>query len=194
MLARADRQGGSGKENNNDEPATTPGWTHRTTPPNPSHILLPLDPRHPSPPATEMASLDTLLNPIPGGLYTPELGQFGDNACATCGLKNPQCPGHCGHIEMPVPCYHPTFLDQVLRLVRASCVYCYRLKMGRVAVHRFGAKLRLVECGLVQELRELDEITASSATAKDIGSLTASRVIGGAGMAPIECLVEATIS
>ncbi|KAI7716778.1 beta and beta-prime subunits of DNA dependent RNA-polymerase [Hortaea werneckii] len=119
---------------------------------------------------TSSTTLDTLLNPIPGGLYTPELGQFGDNACATCGLKNPQCPGHCGHIEMPVPCYHPTFLDQVLRLVRASCVYCYRLKMGRVAVHRFGAKLRLVECGLVQELRELDEITASSATTKDIAA------------------------
>lgn len=33
-----------------------------------------------------------------------------------------------------------------------------------------------------------------SAMAKDLGSLTASRVIGGAGMAPIECLIEATIS
>ncbi|KAI5117939.1 hypothetical protein M0805_002052 [Coniferiporia weirii] len=33
-----------------------------------------------------------------------------------------------------------------------------------------------------------------SAVAKDLGSLTASRVIGGLGMAPIECLVEATIS
>ncbi|KAI7106292.1 hypothetical protein KC324_g20463, partial [Hortaea werneckii] len=39
---------------------------------------------------TSSTTLDTLLNPIPGGLYTPELGQFGDNACATCGLKNPQ--------------------------------------------------------------------------------------------------------
>lgn len=33
-----------------------------------------------------------------------------------------------------------------------------------------------------------------SAVAKDLGSLTASRVIGGIGMAPIECLVEATIA
>ena len=33
-----------------------------------------------------------------------------------------------------------------------------------------------------------------SACAKDLGSLTASRVIGGMGMAPIECLVEATIA
>ncbi|KDQ52945.1 hypothetical protein JAAARDRAFT_61535 [Jaapia argillacea MUCL 33604] len=33
-----------------------------------------------------------------------------------------------------------------------------------------------------------------SAASKDLGSLTASRVIGGLGMAPIECLVEATIA
>lgn len=33
-----------------------------------------------------------------------------------------------------------------------------------------------------------------SATAQSVGSLTASRVIGGMGMAPIECLVEATIA
>lgn len=33
-----------------------------------------------------------------------------------------------------------------------------------------------------------------SALAKDLGSLTASRVIGGMGMAPIECLAEATIA
>ncbi|KAH8109264.1 MFS general substrate transporter, partial [Phellopilus nigrolimitatus] len=33
-----------------------------------------------------------------------------------------------------------------------------------------------------------------SAVAKDLGSLTASRVIGGIGMAPIECLVEATVA
>ncbi|KZT24414.1 MFS general substrate transporter [Neolentinus lepideus HHB14362 ss-1] len=32
-----------------------------------------------------------------------------------------------------------------------------------------------------------------SARAQSIGSLTAARVVGGAGMAPIECLVEATI-
>ncbi|KAH8109544.1 MFS general substrate transporter [Phellopilus nigrolimitatus] len=33
-----------------------------------------------------------------------------------------------------------------------------------------------------------------SAVAKDLGSFTASRVIGGFGMAPIECLVEATVA
>ena len=104
-------------------------------------------------------TFDTLLNPVPGGLYSAELGQFGDNACATCGLKTPQCPGHCGHIEMPVPCYHPTFMDQVLRLMRATCIYCNRLKLGRVQVHRYICKLRLVKHGLLKELQDLDDQT-----------------------------------
>ncbi|KXL42422.1 MAG: hypothetical protein FE78DRAFT_154425 [Acidomyces sp. 'richmondensis'] len=108
-------------------------------------------------------TFDTLLNPIPGGLYTPELGQFGDNACATCGLKNPQCPGHCGHIELPVPCYHPTFMDQTLKLLRAGCIYCGRLKMGRVQVNRYLCKLRLVHCGLLKEVKDLDDIVAQRA-------------------------------
>lgn len=115
---------------------------------------------------TSSTTFDTLLNPVPGGLYSPELGQFGDNACATCGLKNPQCPGHCGHIEMPVPCYHPTFMDQVLRLLRATCIYCNRLKLSRAQVHRFQCKLRLVKYGLLKELKEIDDLTAQSVHGK----------------------------
>lgn len=107
---------------------------------------------------TNSTTFDTLLNPIPGGLYSAELGQFGDNSCATCGLKNPQCPGHPGHIELPVPCYHPTFLDQVLRLLRASCLYCGRLKLKRSEVKLFAAKFRLAELGLVKELQDLEDL------------------------------------
>lgn len=111
---------------------------------------------------TSPTTFDTLLNPIPGGLYSLELGQFGDTACTTCGLKNPQCPGHCGHIDLPVPCYHPTFLDQVLKLLRACCVYCGKLKLSRVQVHRFVCKLRLARYGLVKELQDLDDLTVQA--------------------------------
>lgn len=120
---------------------------------------------------TSATTFDTLLNPIPGGLYTPELGQFGDNPCATCGLKNPQCPGHPGHIELPVPCYHPTFMEQILRLLRAACIYCGKLKMKRVFVSRFVCKLRLVKYGLLKELNELDDMEFKAGGKKvDLGS------------------------
>lgn len=109
---------------------------------------------------TTSTTFDTLLNPIPGGLYSTELGQFGDNACTTCGLKTPQCPGHCGHIELPVPCYHPTFLDQVLKLLRGTCIYCSKLKLSRGQVNKFVCKLKLVRYGLLKEVRDLDDINA----------------------------------
>ncbi|KAF2858906.1 beta and beta-prime subunits of DNA dependent RNA-polymerase [Piedraia hortae CBS 480.64] len=108
-------------------------------------------------------TFDTLLNPVPGGLYTPELGQFGDNACSTCGLMTPQCPGHCGHIQMPVLCYHPTFLDQIYKLLRAACLFCGKLRMSRVQVHLHLCKLRLVDYGLLNEVQGLDDILLSSA-------------------------------
>ena len=111
---------------------------------------------------TSATTFDTLLNPIPGGLYTSELGSFGDAPCSTCGLKTPQCPGHAGHIELPVPVYHQLYLDQVLRLVRAACVYCGRLKLGRVQTGMFIGKLQLVKYGLLKEARDMDDITNAS--------------------------------
>ncbi|KAF2724049.1 beta and beta-prime subunits of DNA dependent RNA-polymerase [Polychaeton citri CBS 116435] len=115
---------------------------------------------------TNPTTFDTLLNPTPGGLYDLHLGQFGDNNCQTCGLKTPKCPGHPGHIELPVPVYHPTFMDQTLRLLRATCIYCSRLKLAKVRVHHFGCKLRLLQAGLIKEAKDLDEITSTSSAGK----------------------------
>ncbi|KAF2487058.1 hypothetical protein BDY17DRAFT_244162 [Neohortaea acidophila] len=115
---------------------------------------------------TSSVTFDSLLNPIPGGLYTSELGQFGDNACTTCGLKTPQCPGHCGHIELPAPCYHPTFLDQTLRLLRATCTFCNRLKLGRAQANKYMCRLRLVRFGLLKEEKELATTSGQSAGSK----------------------------
>ncbi|KAK4574249.1 hypothetical protein LTR86_002010 [Recurvomyces mirabilis] len=121
---------------------------------------------------TSSTTFDTLLNPIPGGLYTAELGQFGDNSCTTCGLKNPQCPGHAGHIDLPVWCYHPTFMDQTLRLLRAMCVYCGKLRMARVQVERTRCKLKLVECGLLNEMAELDDLSIQAMSKKGAAAVS----------------------
>ena len=63
-----------------------------------------------------------------------------------------------GHIELPVPVYHPTFMDQLLRLLRAQCVYCHRLRLLPQEVDRFACKLRLIRFGLLEEVQELDNI------------------------------------
>ncbi|KAI9674128.1 MAG: hypothetical protein M1817_001946 [Caeruleum heppii] len=106
-------------------------------------------------------TFDTLLHPIPGGLYDAALGPFGDNACSTCNLNTYSCPGHPGHIELPVPVYHVTFMDQCLRLLRGTCNYCHHLRMSRVEVNSFVCKLRLLRHGLLAEAREIKNLHLS---------------------------------
>lgn len=78
--------------------------------------------------------------------------------CTTCNLGQQSCPGHPGHIDLPVPVYHPTFMDQVLRLLRAQCVYCDSFRMPRREIHRYICILRLVQHGLLHEARHVDAI------------------------------------
>ncbi|TVY19931.1 DNA-directed RNA polymerase I subunit rpa1 [Lachnellula arida] len=106
-------------------------------------------------------TFDTLLHPIPGGLYDPALGAWGDNICTTCNLKAPACPGHVGHVDLPAPVYHPTFMIQLLRLLRAKCTYCHLLRMSRKEVNRYLCKLRLIQHGLLGAAEEVENIENS---------------------------------
>ncbi|KAM3079677.1 hypothetical protein ACMFMG_006090 [Clarireedia jacksonii] len=103
-------------------------------------------------------TFDSLLHPIPGGLYDLALGAWGDNICTTCNLSSFTCPGHAGHIDLPAPVYHPTFMDQVLRLLRSKCKYCHHLKMSRKEVNRYVCKLRLIQHGLLSAAEEIENI------------------------------------
>ncbi|KAI1811086.1 beta and beta-prime subunits of DNA dependent RNA-polymerase [Poronia punctata] len=107
-------------------------------------------------------TFDSLLNPIPAGLYDPALGSWGDSICTTCNLPSPNCPGHAGHIELPIPVYHPVFLDQILRLLRAQCQYCFRFRMRRADLNLVACKLRLLQVGLIEAANHLDDIGPDS--------------------------------
>ena len=48
-------------------------------------------------------------------------------SCATCGQDIRTCPGHFGHIELPLPMYHIGFLDNTLKTLRSVCFFCSRL-------------------------------------------------------------------
>ncbi|KAK3315234.1 hypothetical protein B0H66DRAFT_521584 [Apodospora peruviana] len=103
-------------------------------------------------------TFDTLLNPVFGGLYDPALGSWGDSLCTTCNLNGVQCPGHAGHIELPVPVYHPVFMDQAYRLLRSQCTYCNRFRMARREIHRYSCIFRLLQVGLLQEAQMIDAL------------------------------------
>ncbi|KAK0706639.1 hypothetical protein B0T26DRAFT_756117 [Lasiosphaeria miniovina] len=107
------------------------------------------------------STFDTLLNPVPGGLYDPALGSWGDTLCNTCNLNQAQCPGHPGHIELSVPVYHPIFMDQAYRLLRSQCVYCHRFRLPRREIHRTTCMLRLLQVGLMREAQIIDALSES---------------------------------
>lgn len=107
-------------------------------------------------------TFDQFQQPTPGGLHDLALGAVLDRNCTTCHMNSVYCTGHPGHIELPVPCYHISFFDQTIRLLRAKCVFCHRLRMPRRQVNLFICKLRLLQYGLVDELGELDDMRIST--------------------------------
>ena len=78
--------------------------------------------------------------------------------CSICRLNSYSCPGHAGHIELPVPVYNVTFMDQLLKLLRAKCVYCGHLKLHPAKVNLYTCKLRLLDHGLLKEADEVENI------------------------------------
>lgn len=105
-------------------------------------------------------ALDSMHQPVPGGLYDPAMGaiQALDFNCTTCKLNAYSCTGHPGHIDLPVACYHPQYIDTTLRLLRAKCVYCHGFRLPQVAIHKVICELRLLQLGLIKELHKLDKI------------------------------------
>ena len=111
---------------------------------------------------TNPTVFDNLGHPVSGGLYDPALGAFLKNICSTCGLNDIYCPGHQGHIELPVPVYNPLFFNQLYIFLRTSCLYCNHFKLNSNDVHKFECKLKLLQYGLIIEASELDMIKIDS--------------------------------
>ncbi|KAG1672823.1 hypothetical protein FOA52_004627 [Chlamydomonas sp. UWO 241] len=94
---------------------------------------------------------DNLKNPVLEGLYDPALGPIDPRGCcSTCNLTQAYCPGHFGHIELPLPVYNPLIFSTLYRLLRNTCFYCFHFRMGREEMSKFVAKLqKLLEGDLV---------------------------------------------
>lgn len=90
------------------------------------------------------------------------------HSCATCSLNTYSCPGHVGHIELPVPVYHVTYMNQLLLLLRAKCEFCGYLKLNPVEINRFTCKLRLIQYGLLKEAQDLEDIRPIAKSHHDV--------------------------
>jgi len=80
--------------------------------------------------------------PIPTGAMDPRLGTLEPGQrCKTCGNTYLGCPGHFGHIELPVPVIHVGFVKYIHMLLRATCRSCGRLLLSEDDMAKFRAEL-----------------------------------------------------
>ncbi|KAI1883829.1 hypothetical protein AGOR_G00236030 [Albula goreensis] len=101
--------------------------------------------------------LDNVGNPSINGLYDLSLGPADSKeVCATCMQDFNNCPGHLGHIELPLPVYNPLFFDKLYLLIRGSCLSCHMLTCPRAALHLLLNQLRVLEVGALQAVAELE--------------------------------------
>lgn len=95
-------------------------------------------------------AFDEMGRPIPRGLYDPALGpaSYADDPCPTCGLGYNTCPGHFGHIELPVPIPNPLLMKEILKIMRASCWRCPCLRISPNDLNLHLARLYFEDAGM----------------------------------------------
>ncbi|KFV62043.1 DNA-directed RNA polymerase I subunit RPA1, partial [Dryobates pubescens] len=108
---------------------------------------------------TNAQYLDSVGNPAANGLYDLALGPPNSReVCATCMQSFSNCPGHFGHIELPLTVYNPLFFDKLFLLIRGSCLNCHMLTCTRAVVHLLLSQLKVLEKGLLHAVHDLEVI------------------------------------
>ncbi|CAN2388405.1 negative regulation of protein localization to nucleolus [Pristimantis euphronides] len=103
--------------------------------------------------------LDAAGNPMVNGLYDLALGPLdSEEVCATCAQNFLSCPGHLGHIELPLTVYNPLLFDKLYLLMRGSCIYCKLLTCPRSSIHMLIIQLKILDRGGIQEVYEVEAV------------------------------------
>jgi DNA-directed RNA polymerase I subunit RPA1 len=96
--------------------------------------------------------------PVSDGLYDPAFGPLGmHGVCVTCGLTAKHCPGHCGHIELPVPIINPLLFGACYKILQKTCHWCYnfRIRGGQGELEFLMKQFQLLDEGRVTEASDL---------------------------------------
>ena len=102
--------------------------------------------------------LTASFTPISVASTTPRSGPSDKfDLCGTCGLNYVHCPGHMGHIALPLPVYHPVFFMSLYQLLRASCWACHRLLAPPLRLALVRGQLELLDRGCLEEAASLEE-------------------------------------
>ncbi|XP_077434020.1 DNA-directed RNA polymerase I subunit RPA1 isoform X1 [Vanacampus margaritifer] len=126
---------------------------------------------------TNARLLDGVGNVLPNSLYDLALGPADNKeACSTCCQDFNNCPGHLGHVELPLPVYNPLFFDRLYLLIRGSCLTCHLLTCPRAAIHLLFNQLKLLDHGAMQQVYQIEEVLSqflegnAKATGDDIAA------------------------
>ncbi|XP_049441636.1 DNA-directed RNA polymerase I subunit RPA1 [Epinephelus fuscoguttatus] len=108
---------------------------------------------------TNFRFLDAVGNVAPNSLYDLALGPADSKeVCSTCCQDFNHCPGHLGHVELPLPVYNPLFFDKLYLLIRGSCLSCHMLTCPRAAIHLLLNQLKLVDHGAMQDVYQIEQV------------------------------------
>nr|CAD7199685.1 unnamed protein product [Timema douglasi] len=103
-------------------------------------------------------------HPLPGGLYDPALGPFSEycDPCRTCYKNFFNCPGHMGHIELPLPVVNPMFYRHIYILLKLSCLNCHIMQIPGYMKHLLITQLSLLQAGYLSEAQEAESLVSYS--------------------------------
>lgn len=114
-------------------------------------------------------TFNAIGHPLNGGLYDPCLGPVEKHGlqCTTCNKSSLYCPGHMGHIELPLPVVNPLFHKIVFNILKLTCLKCYRILITDIQKMILIARLRLLDSGLVHEAQDIYSFLARSSLSAD---------------------------
>jgi len=110
---------------------------------------------------TNPVSFNQLGHPLEHGLYDLRMGPYSDRdnmTCTTCHLNSEHCPGHIGHIELPMPVVNSLFYNTILRLLKITCLHCHKFKMPEYCKTLFLIQQKLLDAGMINAAQTAGEI------------------------------------
>ncbi|XP_011559659.3 DNA-directed RNA polymerase I subunit RPA1 [Plutella xylostella] len=118
---------------------------------------------------TNTNSFDVLGNATTGGFYDLRFGPTRERGelCGTCSNTLLYCPGHFGHIDLPVVVVNPLFIKTIYTLFRISCLKCCKIQMDDRTKFILKLQLDLIDAGHVTAALDLENYCGEIASKKD---------------------------
>jgi len=78
----------------------------------------------------EIRDRSVLAVETPDDLNSQKLGtNIYEETCLTCDNPLDFCPGHDGHLELPIPIYRIHFVKRLIQILNCVCFYCQKLRL-----------------------------------------------------------------